>query len=71
MNKENRDLCRFANSFADISKKILKKKFLMKHNIEKKKDGSFVTNIDKEIELVFRDKLNKAYSTHNVLGEEL
>ena len=70
MSKENRDLSRFANSFADISNKILKKKFLMKHDIEKKKDGSFVTNIDKEIELVFREKLNKAFSTHNVLGEE-
>ena len=37
MNKENRDLSRFANSFADISNKILKKKFLMKHDIEKKR----------------------------------
>ena len=70
MSKENRELSRFANSFADKSRKILKKKFLMKHDIEKKKDGSFVTNIDKEIELVFREKLNKAYSSHNVLGEE-
>ena len=36
MSEENSDLCRFANSFADISSKILKKKFLMKHDIEKK-----------------------------------
>ena len=37
MSKENRELSRFANSFADISRKILKKKFLMKHDIEKKR----------------------------------
>ena len=44
MNKENRDLSRFANSIADVSKKILKKKFLMKHDIEKKKDGYCLKN---------------------------
>ena len=46
---KNFDLLEFANSFADISKEILKKKFQNSFDVEKKPDGSYVTNIDKEI----------------------
>ena len=56
---EKFDLLEFANSFADISKEILKKKFQKSFDVEKKPDGSYVTNIDKEIELIFREKVKK------------
>ena len=70
MNKKIQDLLKFANSFADISGNILKKKFSKNFKIQEKKDGSFVTNIDKEIELKFREKLQKNFPSHSVLGEE-
>ena len=49
-----KELIRIANSFADKSRKILKKNYLKRTDVEEKKDGSFVTNVDKEIELLFR-----------------
>ena len=67
---ENFDLLEFANSFADISKEILKKKFQKSFDVEKKPDGSYVTNIDKEIELIFREKVKKKFPCHGVIGEE-
>ncbi len=70
MNTGSTELLKFANSFADTSKDFLKKKFMKKLSIEEKEDGSFVTNIDKEIELNFREKLKKTFSSHSVLGEE-
>ena len=70
MGKELVELLNFANSFADLSGKILKKNFLKKITIDEKKDGSLVTNIDKEIEHKFRTKLKKKFKNHGVIGEE-
>ena len=67
MGKELVELLNFANSFADLSGKILKKNFLKLQSM--KKDGSLVTNIDKEIEHKFRTKLKK-FKNHGVIGEE-
>ena len=70
MTLKNADLLDFANSFADESRKILRKNYFKKFNIEKKKDGSLVTDVDKEIEILFRKKLKKKYRDHGVIGEE-
>ncbi len=70
MNTTVQDLLKFANSFADLSGDILKKKFFKHFKIQEKKDGSFVTSIDKEIELRFREELKKTFPSHSVLGEE-
>ena len=70
MNTKIQDLLKFANSFADLSRKILQKNFLSQFKVQAKKDGSFVTNIDKEIELKFREKLKNTFPDHSVLGEE-
>ncbi|MAZ07627.1 MAG: hypothetical protein CMM99_04110, partial [Rickettsiales bacterium] len=70
MGKELVELLNFANSFADLSGKILKNNFLKKITIDEKNDGSFVTNIDKEIEHKFRTKLKKKFKNHGVIGEE-
>ena len=65
-----KELIRIANSFADKSRKILKKNYLKRTDVEEKKDGSFVTNVDKEIELLFRDYIKNKFPSHGVLGEE-
>ncbi len=70
MRVSDKDLINFANSFADKSRTILNKSYLKNNDVEEKKDGSFVTNIDKEIELLFRKNLKKVFPTHSVLGEE-
>jgi len=67
---EVNELLSFANGFADRSRNILKKKFLEPFNIEEKEDGSLVTEIDKEIELIFRESLSSKFPSHNVIGEE-
>ena len=64
------ELSNFANSFADKSRKILKKQFSQPLKIQKKEDGSLVTNIDKKIELMFKESLNSKFPSHNLIGEE-
>ena len=70
MTSNNKNLLHFANKFADISRDILKKKYLKSFKVQEKPDGSFVTNIDKEIELIFRENLKKKFPDHGVIGEE-
>ncbi|MFL2660717.1 MAG: inositol monophosphatase family protein [Alphaproteobacteria bacterium] len=67
---EINELLSFANFFADKSRKILKKKFFEPLKIEEKEDGSLVTDIDKEIELMFKENLNSKFPSHNLIGEE-
>ncbi len=70
MNSNHVKLLEFANSFANQSRKILKKNYLKKFRVEEKKDGTHVTNIDKEIEILFREKLKRKYPSHGIIGEE-
>jgi len=63
-------LLKFANSFADKSSEILKKNYFKKFSIEEKNDGTLVTNVDKEIELLFRSHLKKKFPNHGICGEE-
>ena len=64
------DSLKFANSFADVSGEILNRKFLKPFNLEQKFDGSYVTDIDKEIESKFREMLKKKFPSNGVVGEE-
>ena len=64
------ELLNFANSFADKSKKILKRKYLKNFNVKKKIDGSFVTDVDQEIESLFKKLLSKKFPNHGIIGEE-
>ncbi len=70
MKLKNNELLKFAMNFADISKNILQKNYFRNFNVEEKKDGSLVTNIDKEIEEKFRLYLKKKFPEHGVIGEE-
>jgi len=64
------ELLKFANNFADQSRLILRKKFLSSFNVEKKIDGSFVTNVDREVESLFIKKLQDDFNEHGLIGEE-
>ena len=61
MKSEFASFVNFLNNFANKSSEILTKKFRKKFNFESKKDGSFVTDIDKEIEELFRRKVKQVY----------
>ena len=60
----------FGKSFLDKSGVILREKFKKNFNIESKDDGTFVTEIDKEIESLFLEKLQETFPDHGVIGEE-
>lgn len=60
----------FALSFVEKSGEILKEKFKKNYNVSSKNDGSFVTDIDKEIEKLFRLKINSLFPSHGIIGEE-
>lgn len=60
----------FANKFADQSRSILNEKFRGSFTFQSKKDGSFVTEIDKTIEDLFRKNVKKEFPYHGVIGEE-
>ncbi len=70
MRVEKTQLLDFANSFANQSREILKSNYFKNFKIEKKIDGSLVTEIDKRIELLFRKRLNKEFPDHGIIGEE-
>ena len=70
MKSEFGSFVNFLNNFANKSSEILTKKFRKKFNFESKKDGSFVTDIDKEIEELFRRKVKQVYPSHGIYGEE-
>ena len=64
---EVNELLHFANSFADKSKKILKGKYLKNFNVKKKIDGSFVNDVDQEIESLFKKLLSKKFPNHGII----
>ena len=70
MIKDYEKFLNFAISFADKSGKILRNSFFREFDVEKKSDGTLVTNIDKEIEEKFRKILKKEFPDHGVIGEE-
>lgn len=70
MSHEVNELLHFANSFANKSKKILKTRYLNNFTVKKKIDGSFVTDVDQEIESLFKKRLSRKFPNHGVIGEE-
>ena len=64
------EFLKFANKFTEKSGEILRNYYFNDFNIFQKTDGSHVTNVDKEIETMFREDLKKQYPEHGVIGEE-
>ncbi len=55
----------------DAIRPILKKNFGKPERVERKPDGTLVTNVDSEVETMVRDIIKKHFPTHGILGEEL
>ncbi len=70
MNDDLNNYLIFGEKFIDLCGDLLKKNYQANIQIEAKSDGSFVTNIDKEIESIFLKKIKKEFPDHGVLGEE-
>lgn len=64
------DLLRFANSLADASGAIIRRRFRQKINVEIKGDNSPVSDADRETETELRRLIAAAFPDHGVIGEE-
>ena len=61
---------RFANGAADEADRIALAALESELSIDRKSDGSFVTEADREIERLIRERIADAYPTHGIVGEE-
>ena len=60
----------FINELADASGEYIAKSFGENIDVDFKADNSPVTKIDKNTELLLREKISKKYPTHGIIGEE-
>ncbi len=60
----------FAEALADHSGGILRRYFRQPMAVDDKPDHSPVTAIDREIEMIFREKITTTYPDHGIIGEE-
>ena len=65
-----REFVAFANQLADAAGEIARHYFRQPVNASRKTDGSPVTDADRAIEELIREKIQAAYPDHGVLGEE-
>ena len=59
-----------ANSMADIAGKIIRKYYRTPFDIDRKRDDSPVTIVDREVEMALREFINKKRPKDSFLGEE-
>lgn len=59
-----------ALEFADAARAIISEAWERGFTAERKRDGSFVTNVDLEVEERLRSLIGRHYPEHGVLGEE-
>ena len=60
----------FVDKLLDQTGKIALNYFRQTRNLSLKSDQSPVTHADREIETLIRKNIQKAYPTHNIIGEE-
>lgn len=60
----------FANTYADLARNRVLQLVRSTLQTEWKSDASPVTNVDKELEEIFRDEVRKTFPEHGVIGEE-
>ena len=60
----------FVDKLLDQTGKIALNYFRQNRNLSLKGDQSPVTHADREIETLIRKNIQKAYPTHNIIGEE-
>lgn len=61
---------RFAQAACDEADRIALAAYHTELHVDTKKDGSFVTDADRAIERVVRERIADTYPTHGVVGEE-
>ncbi len=59
-----------ALGFADAAREIITRAWHAGFTVKRKRDGSFVTNADLEVEERLRTLITKQYPDHGILGEE-
>jgi fructose-1,6-bisphosphatase/inositol monophosphatase family enzyme len=59
-----------ALTFADTARAIIASAWRSGFSAERKRDGSFVTNVDLEVEDKLRTLITRRYPEHGILGEE-
>ncbi len=59
-----------ALEFADVAREIITRAWHAGFTVERKRDGSFITNADLEVEDRLRALITKQYPDHGILGEE-
>lgn len=59
-----------ALEFADVARDIIARAWRSGFSVERKRDGSFVTNVDLEVEDRLRALITRRYPEHGILGEE-
>ncbi|HZS85596.1 MAG TPA: inositol monophosphatase family protein [Stellaceae bacterium] len=64
------ELVAFADRLADIAGEILRGAFHRPVEIERKADGTPVTNIDRAVEAAVRAEIERRYPGHGIRGEE-
>src|SRR4051812_46576324 len=64
------DLQSAALEFADTARAIIVSAWRSGFSAERKRDGSFVTNVDLEVEDKLRTLITRRYPEHGILGEE-
>jgi len=65
-----REFLSFATELADEGRAIIETSFGSAPNVDLKADASFVTTTDRAVEKHLRERIEAAYPSHGVLGEE-
>ena len=60
----------FANSLTDLVRPLLVNAHMEGTKYEVKEDGSVVTDVDRNVEILLRKEINKNFPSHGILGEE-
>ena len=64
------EFLRTAEAFADEARDVISRTIGTKLSVEAKADKSLVTKADTDIEAIFREKVQKFFPRHGVIGEE-
>ena len=60
-----------AQACCDLADAIVLDRFRSELHVQAKDDGSFVTDVDREIERRIRERLGRSFPDHGIVGEEL
>ena len=65
-----RDYLEFALSLIKPTRRLIKKRMRQGLKVDLKSDASYVTQVDKEVEMALRKAIRKRFPMHGIIGEE-